>query len=245
MAQACITASRREAASSGRRHAPRRVDREPCWNRSPASPGRRIRRLDPVVPSLALLVARRIPPVWPLRLRRAPRLTARLLTHGFEDAGAGIFMRSIRRSGAGEADGHTSLSNHNRALHRSACPRCRRRRRACSRFAEACAVGPIGWRLRGGYPSFPGEFHSSLTGSKVTARPARRRHSRGKLPIVFGTGPFRARAWFCCERGVLRDAIDAGSRDVPGVFADNPVARRMAKGLDRPDRGPAPDLILL
>ena len=237
-----------------------RVDREPFWNRIagiawPDESAAFDRRLAEAIALFASLD--RIPHVWPLPGFDEPLdLTARLLSHGFEDAGAGILMafdpvgpEPARRDGPHLAPGITI-----ERFHRSAGPAADDGARGIAAvLAEAFAVEPdrVAAIEEETLVLFGREeFHASLIRVEREPAAAARRTTFGGASYLssIGTRPrFRGQGLGrLVSEAVLRDAIDAGSRwTYLGVFADNPVARRMYEGLGFVQiGGPAPDLIL-
>jgi ribosomal protein S18 acetylase RimI-like enzyme len=236
------------------------VDREPFWNRVagiawPAGAGAFDRRLAEILALFASLD--RIPHVWPLPGFDEPLdLTARLLSHGFENMGEGIFMAFDPGApppgppATSEPAPRLSLER----LHRTAGPAAEEAARAISIvLGESFAVEPDRVAaieqetlvLLGRV-----EFHVCLirvdgepaaTARRTTFDGASYLSSIGTRPQYRGLGLGRL-----VSEVVLRDAIDAGSRwTYLGVFADNAVARRMYAGLGFvPIGGPAPDLLL-
>ena len=236
------------------------VDREPFWNRVagiawPAETGAFDRRLAEMISLFGSLD--RIPHFWPLPGFDEPLdLTPRLLSHGFEDVGAGILMAF---DPASKATGPTTAigSAHGlriERLHRTAGPAADEAARSISIvLGEAFGVQPdriaaieqetlvlLGME----------EFHACLVRVDGEPAAAARRttfagasylSSIGTRPQFRGLGLGRL-----VSAAVLRDAINAGSRwTYLGVFEDNDVARRMYEGLGFVQiGGPAPDLLL-
>jgi GNAT superfamily N-acetyltransferase len=236
------------------------VDREPFWNRVagiawPRETQAFDRRLAEMISLFGSLD--RIPHVWPLPGYDEPEdLTPRLLSHGFENMGAGILMAFD--PAAVVADPASPLGPVSRftveRLHRMAGPAADDAARAIAVvLGEAFGVEPeriaaieqetlilLGME----------EFHACLIRVDGEPAAAARRttfdgasylSSIGTRPRFRGLGLGRL-----VSEAVLRDAIAAGSRwTYLGVFADNDVARRMYEGLGFiPIGGPAPDLLL-
>jgi GNAT superfamily N-acetyltransferase len=237
-----------------------RVDREPFWNRIagiawPDESAAFDRRLAEAIALFASLD--RIPHVWPLPGFDEPAdLTERLLAHGFEDVGAGILMafdpvgpEPARRDGPDLAPG-ISIER----FHRSAGPAADDGARGIAAvLAEAFAVEPdrVAAIEEETLVLFGREeFHACLLRVEGEPAAAARRTTFGGASYLssIGTRPrFRGQGLGrLVSEAVLRDAIDASSRwTYLGVFADNPVARRMYEALGFVQiGGPAPDLIL-
>lgn len=236
------------------------VDREPFWNRVagivwPRDAMAFDRRLAEVLALFASLD--RIPHVWPLPGFDEPEdLTARLLSHGFEDMGGGLLMAfdpaAAEPAPASTLEPTRGLSVER--LHRIAGPAADEAAAAIAIVlgeafdVESDRVAAIEQEtlvLLGRK-----EFHACLI--RVDGEPAaaaRRTTFDGASYLSsIGTRPrFRGLALGrLVSEAVLRDAIAAGSRwTYLGVFAENVVARRMYEGLGFvPIGGPAPDLLL-
>ena len=236
------------------------VDREPFWNRVagfawPDDPRAFDRRLAEVIALFGSLD--RIPHAWPLPGFDEPLdLTARLVSHGFEDAGAGIFMvfdpAAPGPSPAGASDPGRAITIER--FHRTAGAAADEAARAIAQvLSDAFAVEPdrVGAIEEETLVLFGREeFNACLI--RVDGEPAaaarRTTFAGGSYLSSIGTrSRFRGLGLGrLVSEAALRDAIDAGSRwTYLGVFADNPVARRMYEGLGFvPIGGPAPDLIL-
>lgn len=236
------------------------VDREPFWNRIagiawPSETRAFDRRLAEVLSLFGSLD--RIPHLWPLPGFDEPEdLTTRLLSHGFEDMGAGILMAFD--PGAAVTGQASSVATAPRLtverLHRLAGPAADDAARAIAVvLGEAFGVEPeriaaieqetlilLGME----------EFHACLVRIDGEPAAAARRTTFGGASYLssIGTRPqFRGLGLGrLVSEAVLRDALAAGSRwTYLGVFADNPVARRMYEGLGFVQiGGPAPDLLL-
>lgn len=236
------------------------VDREPFWNRVagmawPDEPKAFDRRLAEIIALFGSLD--RIPHAWPLPGFDEPAdLTARLVSHGFEDVGPGILMAfdpaGPGPSPPGAADPGPGISIER--FHRTAGPAADDGARAIAQvLADAFAVEPdrVGAIEEETLVLFGrDEFNACLI--RVDGEPAaaaRRTTFAGAsyLSSIGTRSRFRGLGLGrLVSEAVLRDAIDAGSRwTYLGVFADNPAARRMYEGLGFvPIGGPAPDLIL-
>jgi ribosomal protein S18 acetylase RimI-like enzyme len=236
------------------------VDREPFWNRVagiawPAEAAAFDRRLAEMITLFGSLD--RIPHVWPFPGFDEPEdLSARLLSQGFEDMGAGLLMafdpagpEPAAASGLAVAPG-LSIER----LHRTAgAPAAEAAMAIAVVLGEAfgvesdrvAAIEQETLVLLGRE-----EFHACLIRVDGEPAAAARRttfagasylSSIGTRPQFRGLGLGRL-----VSEAVLRDAIDAGSRwTYLGVFADNDIAQRMYEGLGFvPIGGPAPDLLL-
>ena len=236
------------------------VDREPFWNRVagfawPDDARAFDRRLAEVIALFGSLD--RIPHAWPLPGFDEPLdLTARLLSHGFEDAGAGILMVF---DPAGPGPSPAGATDPGRAItierfHRTAGPAADEGARAIAQvLSDAFAVEPdrVGAIEEETLVLFGREeFNACLIRVDGEPAAAARRTTFAGTSYLSSIG---TRARFrglglgrLVSEAALQDAIDAGSRwTYLGVFADNPVARRMYEGLGFvPIGGPAPDLIL-
>jgi GNAT superfamily N-acetyltransferase len=237
-----------------------RVDREPFWNRIagiawPDESAAFDRRLAEAIALFGSLD--RIPHVWPLPGFDEPAdLSARLVSHGFVDVGAGIFMAfDPESSEPARRDGpHLAPGIGIERFHRTAGPGADEGARGIAAvLAEAFAVEPdrVGAIEEETLVLFGREeFHACLIRVDGEPAAAARRttfagasylSSIGTRPRFRGLGLGRL-----VSEAVLGDAIDADSRwTYLGVFADNPVARRIYEGLGFVSiGGPAPDLIL-
>jgi ribosomal protein S18 acetylase RimI-like enzyme len=207
----------------------------------------------------------RIPHVWPLPGYDEPAdLTARLVSHGFEDMGKGVLMAFDPGGSTGAPEPSTASRPvpgpgpapkvRVERLHRTAGPKADEAARGIALvLGEAFGVEPdrvaaieqetlvlLGME----------EFHACLvtvdgepaaTARRTTFAGASYLSSIGTRPRHRGLGLGRI-----VTEAVLRDALDASSRwTYLGVFADNAVARRMYEGLGFvPIGDPAPDLLL-
>jgi ribosomal protein S18 acetylase RimI-like enzyme len=236
------------------------ADREPFWNRIagiewPAEANAFDRRLTEAIALFGSLD--RIPHVWPLPGFDEPEdLVARLVSHGFEDMGAGVLMvldpsrlvvhPSIQR----DRRSRLTIERFNRVSGSAASEAARA---VAIVLADAFAVE----RVRRGTIEEEtlvllgrDEFHLCLI--RVDGEPAavaRRTTFAGASYLSsIGTSPqFRGLGLGrLVTEEVMRDAIDAGSRwTYLGVFAENVVARGMYErlGFDAIG-GPSPDLLL-
>ena len=236
------------------------VDHEPFWNRIagiawPQEAKAFDRRLAEIFGLFSSLD--RVPHLWPTPGFDAPDdLVARLLSHGFEDMGAGLLMafdpdgpEPAAAGSIGSAPGLTI-----ERLHRTAGPAAEEAARAIALVlgesfgVEPDRVGAIEQEtlvLLG-----RDEFHACLaridgepaaTARRTTFAGASYLSSIGARPQFRGRGLGRL-----VSEAVLRDAIDARSRwTYLGVFAENVVARRMYEGLGFVAlSAPGPDLLL-
>jgi GNAT superfamily N-acetyltransferase len=236
------------------------VDREPFWNRVagfawPDESRAFDRRLAEVIALFGSLD--RVPHAWPLPGFDEPAdLTARLVSYGFEDVGAGILM-AFNPAGPGAMQSDAAGLDRGieiERFHRSAGPAADEGARAIAAvLSDAFAVEPdrMGAIEEETLVLFGREeFHACLI--RVDGEPAaaaRRTTFAGSsyLSSIGTRSRFRGLGLGrLVSQAVLSDAIDAGSRwTYLGVFADNPVARRMYEGLGFVAiGGPAPDLIL-
>jgi GNAT superfamily N-acetyltransferase len=236
------------------------VDREPFWNRIagfawPEETRAFDRRLAEVIALFGSLD--RIPHAWPLPGFDEPAdLTARLVSHGFEDVGPGILMVFDPAAPAPPPESGTGVRRgiEIERFHRTAGPAADLGARAIAEvLADAFAVEPdkVG-AIEEETLVLLGreEFNACLI--RVDGEPAaaaRRTTFAGAsyLSSIGTRSRFRGLGLGrLVSEAVLRDALDAGSRwTYLGVFADNPVARRMYEGLGFvPIGGPAPDLLL-
>jgi GNAT superfamily N-acetyltransferase len=236
------------------------VDREPFWNRVagfawPDETKAFDRRLAEVIALFGSLD--RTPHAWPLPGFDEPAdLTARLVSHGFEDVGPGILMAFDPASPGPSRETAADLGRgiEIERFHRTAGPAADEGARAIAVvLGDAFAVEPdrVGAIEEETLILFGREeFHACLI--RVDGEPAaaaRRTTFAGAsyLSSIGTRSRFRGRGLGrIVSEAVLRDAIDAGSHwTYLGVFADNPVARRMYEGLGFvPIGGPAPDLLL-
>jgi ribosomal protein S18 acetylase RimI-like enzyme len=236
------------------------VDHEPFWNRIagiawPREAKAFDRRLAEIFSLFSSLD--RVPHLWPMPGFDEPDdLVARLLSHGFEDMGAGLLM-AFDPDGPEPAAAATIGSGPAltiERLHRTAGPAAEDAARAIALVlgesfgVEPDRVGAIEQEtlvLLG-----RDEFHACLvridgepaaTARRTTFAGASYLSSIGARPQFRGRGLGRL-----VSEAVLRDAIDAGSRwTYLGVFAENAVARRMYEGLGFVAlSGPGPDLLL-
>ena len=236
------------------------LDREPFWNRVagmawPDEARAFDRRLAEVIALFGSLD--RIPHAWPLPGFDEPAdLTARLLSHGFEDVGPGILMAfdpaGPAPSPSNGADPRPGISIER--FHRTTGPAADDGARAIALvLADAFSVEPdrMGAIEEETLVLFGREeFNACLI--RVDGEPAaaaRRTTFAGAsyLSSIGTRSRFRGLGLGrLVSEAVLRDAIESGSRwTYLGVFADNPVARRMYEGLGfAPIGGPAPDLVL-
>ena len=240
------------------------VDREPFWNRVagiawPEETRAFDRRLAEVIALFGALD--RIPHIWPLPGFDEPAdLTARLLSHGFEDMGAGQLMAfdpasiGLGSSSAAPSADESSPGLTIERLHRTAGPHADEAAQAIAIvLGEAFGVEPD--RV----PAIEQEtlvllgreeFHACLL--RVDGEPAaaaRRTTFAGSSYLSsIGTRPrYRGRGLGrLVSEVVLRDALAAESRwTYLGVFADNGVARAMYESLGFVQiGGAAPDLLL-
>jgi ribosomal protein S18 acetylase RimI-like enzyme len=237
------------------------VDREPFWNRVagvawPDEAHAFDRRLAEMVGLFGSLD--RIPHVWPLPGFDEPAdLVARLVSHGFEDMGAGLMMAfDPAANGSTGSTGRSSTAPGVtiERFHRAAGPKAEEAARAIATVlgeafgVEADRIGAIDQEtlvLLGRE-----EFHACLIRVHGEPAAAARRttfagasylSSIGTRPQFRGLGLGRL-----VSEAVLGDAIDAESHWIYlGVFADNPVARKMYEGLGFIQIGGAsPDLLL-
>lgn len=236
------------------------VDREPFWNRIagiawPDDAGSFDRRLAEVLALFGSID--RIPHLWPFPGFDEPAdLVARLLSHGFEDMGAGLLMgfdpagpEPAPASSFGSMPGLTV-----ERLHKSAGPSADAAARAIALvLGDAFGVEPdrVGAIEQETLVLFgKDEFHACLVRVDGEPAAAARRTTFGGASYLssIGTRPrFRGRGLGrVVSEAVLRDSLDAGSRwTYLGVFADNEVARRMYEILGFvPFGGAAPDLLL-
>jgi ribosomal protein S18 acetylase RimI-like enzyme len=238
------------------------VDREPFWNRIaginwPAGAAAFDRRLAEMLALFATLD--RLPHVWPLPGYDQPAdLVARLLDHGFEDHGAGMFMAfdpgaaGAARAVAGDVELPAGASIER--YHLSAGPEIGEAARAIALVlgesfgVESDRIAAIEQETLVLFGRE--ESHACLIRIDGEPAAAARRttfagssylSSIGTRPRFRGLGLGRL-----VSDAVLRDALAAGSRwTYLGVFVDNDVARRMYEGLGFVQiGGPAPDLLL-
>jgi GNAT superfamily N-acetyltransferase len=236
------------------------VDREPFWNRVagmawPDEPKAFDRRLAEIIALFGSLD--RIPHAWPLPGFDEPAdLTARLLSYGFEDVGPGILMAfdpacpGLSPPGVADPGSGISIERFHRTVGRAADEGARA---IAEVLSDAFAVEPdrVGAIEEETLVLFGREeFNACLLRVDGEPAAAARRTTFADASYLSSIGTrsrFRGLGLGrLVSEAVLRDAIDAGSRwTYLGVFADNPVARRMYEGLGFvPIGGPAPDLIL-
>ncbi len=236
------------------------VDREPFWNRVagiawPSETQAFDRRLAELIALFASLD--RIPHIWPMPGFDEPQdLTARLVSHGFEDMGKGLLMafdpdRHAPEPALGSSSG-PSVSIER--LHRIAGTTADEAARAIALvLGEAFNVEPDRVAaIEQETLVLLGRDESHACLIRVDGEPAAAARrttfdgasylsSIGTRPQFRGLGLGRL-----VSAAILRDAIDAGSRwTYLGVFADNDVARKMYEGLGFvPIGGPGADLLL-